>query len=178
MLAYLALGLVCFILGYFFKKGIFFIKSKLFKKWKIETENGTCEETESMEVEKEYDFEDLKMVFLVREDLKLGAGKIAAQVAHAAVSLYDEICENGKPYYRQALENWNEFGAKKIVLRAKDLEDLKSVKAACKKKGIPCSMIADAGRTQIEPGTITVLGIGPEESKKLDIITGEFKLMR
>jgi len=53
------------------------------------------------------------MVFLVREDLKLGAGKIAAQVAHAAVGLFDEISQNGLPYYEQALEYWHEFGAKK-----------------------------------------------------------------
>jgi PTH2 family peptidyl-tRNA hydrolase len=39
-------------------------------------------------------------------------------------------------------------------------------------------MISDAGHTQVDPGTITVIGIGPEKSEKLDRITGKFKLMR
>ena len=55
------------------------------------------------------------MVFLVWDDLKLGAGKIAAQVAHAAVGLVEKITEKGKPYYKQAYNHWSEFGAKNIV---------------------------------------------------------------
>lgn len=81
-------------------------------------------------------------------------------------------------YYKNALEHWDEFGAKKVVLKADSLEVLKRVHKLCKQRKIPSIMISDAGRTQVEPGTQTVLGIGPEISEKLNKITGEFRLMK
>ena len=56
--------------------------------------------------------DDLKMVFLVRQDLKMGAGKIAAQVAHAAIGLYDDILEEENIYQKNALNSWFNFGQK------------------------------------------------------------------
>jgi PTH2 family peptidyl-tRNA hydrolase len=108
----------------------------------------------------------------------MGVGKIAAQVAHAGVGLFSKISSRGKPYYKKALKAWDEFGSKKIVLKAKNLEELEETHKKCKHKGIPSLLISDAGRTQVDPGTVTVLGIGPEVSEKLDKITGEFKLMK
>jgi PTH2 family peptidyl-tRNA hydrolase len=171
-----------FLLGAYYKKILFYLITKLKGKLKRDEEekDKIKEEDDDDEGEEVHDFEeaDLKMVFLVREDLKLGAGKIAAQVAHAAVGLVEKINEKGKSYYKQALEHWSEFGAKKIVLRIKDLEELKAVQKLCKKQKIPSCMISDAGHTQVDPGTVTVLGIGPEDSEKLDKVTGQFKLMR
>ena len=69
---------------------------------------------------KEYLFDvtdDLKMVFLVRQDLKMGAGKIAAQVAHAAIGLYDDIFEGDNNYQKSALDYWFNLGQKKVVLK-------------------------------------------------------------
>jgi peptidyl-tRNA hydrolase, PTH2 family len=193
-LYYLVFGIICFIFGATYKKILFALARKL--KIKIKEYADKQEEAEAKkadnstksqndnnsddEGEEVFDFEDadLKMVFLVRDDLKLGAGKIAAQVAHAAVGLTEKINEKGKSYYKQALEHWSEFGAKKIVLRAKDLEELKNVHKQCKKLKIPSIMISDAGHTQVDPGTVTVVGIGVEDSSKLDKITGGFKLMR
>lgn len=175
---YFLFGLVCFVLGANSRKLLQYLYRMLKKNKKEKNDDIVSEEGE--EENKKYDFEnaDLKMVFLVREDLKLGAGKIAAQVAHAAVGLYEEINNEGKDYYQQALDYWNEFGAKKIVLKVKDLEELKVKRKECKKLKIPSIMISDAGHTQVDPGTITVLGIGPEASEKLNKITGELKLMR
>jgi PTH2 family peptidyl-tRNA hydrolase len=125
-------------------------------------------------------------VFLVREDLKLSTGKTAAQVAHAAVGkcyfnysgLVNKINKRGSKYYKSALNYWNDFGAKKIVLKVNNLETIERVQKACRNLKIPCSMISDAGRTEVEPGTVTVLGVGPEVSDKLNKITGEFRLMK
>jgi PTH2 family peptidyl-tRNA hydrolase len=177
----LIFGTICFIIGLNFKRIVLKFNKYLGKKEKADetiekTSENNAENTE--EDDKQYEFNDLKMVFLVREDLKLGAGKIAAQVAHAAVHLYDEINQAGNAYYQQALDYWNEYGAKKIVLKAKNLDELKMVKKKCKEAKIPSVIISDAGHTQVDPGTKTVLGIGPEESEKLNKITGEFKLMR
>ena len=127
-----------------------------------------------------YDFDDadLKMVFLVREDLKMGAGKIAAQVAHAAVGLFDEITSGKDEFHQKALDYWTEYGAKKIVLRAENLEVMVNAAKACKEAKIPHLMISDAGHTQVPAGSVTVLGIGPDESAKINLITGKLKLMR
>lgn len=190
---YLVFGIICFIFGVTYKKILFALARKLklkIKEYNEKQEEASAKKLDSTQPQDEnnsdeegeevFDFEDsdLKMVFLVREDLKLGAGKIAAQVAHAAVGLTEKINEKGKNYYKKALEYWSEFGAKKIVLRAKDLEELKNVHKQCKKHKIPSIMISDAGHTQVDPGTVTVVGIGVEDSSKLDKITGGFKLMR
>jgi PTH2 family peptidyl-tRNA hydrolase len=190
---YLVFGIICFIFGATYKKILFALARKLklkIKEYNEKQEEASAKKLDSTQPQDEnnsdeegeevFDFEDsdLKMVFLVREDLKLGAGKIAAQVAHAAVGLTEKINEKGKNYYKKALEYWSEFGAKKIVLRAKDLEELKNVHKQCKKHKIPSIMISDAGHTQVDPGTVTVVGIGVEDSSKLDKITGGFKLMR
>ena len=45
------------------------------------------------------------------------------------------------------------------------------------KKILPCALIKDAGRTQIEPGTITALGIGPALESDIDKYTKDLKLL-
>lgn len=91
--------------------------------------------------------------------------------------MYDRIKNGKQSYYKQALEYWTTYGAKKVVLKGKDKETLENIKAECKKLKIPTYLVADAGRTQIEAGSVTVLGIGPEISEKLNKITGKLKLM-
>ena len=121
--------------------------------------------------------DDLKMVFLVRQDLKMGAGKIAAQVAHAAIGLYDNIFEGDNDYQKNALDYWFNLGQKKVVLKADNLNIMLEVVKKCKELKLQYCMISDAGHTQIPAGSITVLGIGPDTSEKINQITGSFKLM-
>ena len=117
------------------------------------------------------------MVFLVRQDLKMGAGKIAAQVAHAAIGLYDDILEGENIYQKTALNNWFNYGQKKVVLKVNDLNMMLEVVKKCKKLKLQYCLISDAGHTQIPEGSITVLGIGPDVSEKINDVTGTFKLM-
>ena len=129
---------------------------------------------------KKYNFssnDDLKMVFLVRQDLKMKAGKIASQVAHAAIGLYDDIIFGNNIYQKEALDFWVNYGQKKIVLRVPNLEIMTNAYRQCKKENIATCLITDAGLTQIEPFSKTVLGIGPDKSEKINKITGTFKLM-
>jgi PTH2 family peptidyl-tRNA hydrolase len=116
------------------------------------------------------DNEGLKQVILVRMDLKLPKGKLAAQVAHASV---DAVSKTD----RKLLDRWNEGGAKKVVLKAADEKELLALQQQARDAGMKSSLIADAGRTVLEPGTITCLGIGPDLESKIDKITGKLKVL-
>ncbi len=110
----------------------------------------------------------LKQVIAVRCDLKMGKGKLAAQVAHAALSAAD------KSRYRA---DWIAAGQKKTVVKVRDEAEMMSVFSEGKRAGIAAVLIEDAGHTQLEPGTKTCVGLGPAEESELDRITGGLKLM-
>ena len=111
-----------------------------------------------------------KQVILVREDLKLPKGKLAAQSSHASV---DATLKSDK----KIIELWKKEGGKKIVLKIKDEEELFKYKQMAEDAGIKTALITDAGHTVVEPGTITCLGIGPDEERKIDSVTGNLKMM-
>jgi PTH2 family peptidyl-tRNA hydrolase len=113
---------------------------------------------------------EYKQCIIVRDDLKLSKGKLAVQVAHAAISAY-ELADN------EVREAWKEGGQKKVVLRVAALQDLFELKESARKQGLPAVLITDAGLTEVPPGTITVLGIGPAEIVELDKITGNLNLL-
>lgn len=114
----------------------------------------------------------MKQVIVVRKDLKLGKGKLAAQVAHASLNAYKETMRNEPEWVRK----WEGEGEKKVVLKVENEAELLNLYNTVKKK-FPCSLIRDAGLTQTEPGTITCLGIGPVPDGEIDPITGKLKLV-
>ena len=101
-------GIFSFILGRYLNNIINLLKGK---------RNRTKMKKEETDYNnKKYNFkdsDDLKMVFLVRQDLKMKAGKIAAQVAHAALGLYDDIIFSNNKYQQEALDFWVTYGQKK-----------------------------------------------------------------
>jgi PTH2 family peptidyl-tRNA hydrolase len=111
-----------------------------------------------------------KQVVVVRKDLKLGKGKLAAQVAHASIG-------SMKKARKRVVKLWESEGSKKVVLKVDDLQQLKNIrrKAACEK--LPSFIVSDAGLTQIRGGTITCLGIGPAAEEKIDKVTKDLKLL-
>ncbi|MBE0520838.1 MAG: peptidyl-tRNA hydrolase [Candidatus Methanoperedenaceae archaeon] len=111
-----------------------------------------------------------KQCIIIRDDLKLSKGKLAVQVAHAAVSAYEWAD-------KKTQEAWKEEGQKKVVLRVPTLRDLFELKEIARKHDLSTALITDAGLTEIPPGTVTVLGIGPAEVTELDKITGNLKLV-
>lgn len=111
---------------------------------------------------------ELKQVIVVRKDLKLSKGKLAAQVAHASLS----AAEKSK-WKRE----WMEGLQKKSVLKCKDLDELLEIYEDAKKVGLSAEIIRDAGRTEIPAGTVTCVGIGPAPEDEMDKVTGRLKLL-
>ena len=117
--------------------------------------------------------EEYKQVILIRTDLKMGVGKKCAQSCHASVSASDFVRIQDKP----AWKSWKNTGQKKVVLKIHSLEQLNDLKEKFKSKKIPFFIVNDAGLTQLTPGTITAVGIGPVLSTEIDKITGDLKLL-
>lgn len=119
----------------------------------------------------------MKMVILVRTDLQMGKGKIASQVAHAAVSLVIDILTYQKSAYREWLDQWLMEGQPKIVVKVTSETELIERINKARAENLPTTMIRDAGRTQITPDTLTCGGIGPAPDILIDKITGDLKLL-
>ncbi len=116
---------------------------------------------------------EYKVVILMRQDLKLSKGKSAAQACHAAVS----CALASKKKDPSSFSEWDSCGQKIAVLKVEDERALFEFKAVADRQGIINSIVCDAGRTEIEPGTYTCLGIGPEKQSVLDKITGGLKML-
>lgn len=114
-----------------------------------------------------------KQAIVIRSDLGMGKGKIAGQVSHASVSSYN-LVRRANP---EIAAEWEMQGQKKIVLKVDGEQELLDYFNQCKRAGIPCGLIRDAGHTQLEPGTLTCFGAGPWDEKELDKILGELKLL-
>lgn len=114
-----------------------------------------------------------KVVFVVREDLRLTAGKVAAQVAHAAVMLVEEASRR-KP---RLVEDWKAAGQRKIVLLAPNLVVLEELARGARARGLTTVIVEDAGHTEVAPGTRTVLGIGPAPASAIDPVTAHLPLL-
>jgi PTH2 family peptidyl-tRNA hydrolase len=111
-----------------------------------------------------------KQVIVVRTDLKLGKGKLAAQVAHASVESFLRTPEKDQ-------RTWLSENQKKVVLKVKNERELLEIYEKAKRAGFSSTLIMDAGLTQIPPGTKTAVGIGPVEEEKIDRITGDLSLL-
>lgn len=117
--------------------------------------------------------EKLKMVFVVNHELKMGKGKIAAQVAHAAVKA-TLVCGEQDP---ALLDAWFKTGQKKICVKGDSAQHLDQLSNQAKKDGILSNKIHDAGHTQIPAGSFTVLALGPCRDEEVETITGDLKLL-
>ena len=114
----------------------------------------------------------MKQAIVIRSDLGMGKGKLAGQTAHASVSAYNVARARDKEAARQ----WEGEGQKKIVLKVGSEGDLISLYEGMK-RAIPCALIRDAGRTQLEPGTVTCFGAGPADEALINKYTKDLKLL-
>ena len=113
---------------------------------------------------------EFKQVILVRNDLKLPKGKLAAQVAHASV---EAVLQSDK----KIVKKWRAEGMKKVVLKVVGEEELRDFQRKAKELSIVAPVITDAGKTVVAPGTVTCLGMGPDEEEKIDSICAGLKII-
>ncbi len=116
--------------------------------------------------------ECIKQVVVVRTDLGMGRGKIAAQVGHACVLGAEHVRKSHPDWFR---EWWT--GQEKIIVRVSGLGELQRIRAGAVDLNLPWSEVTDAGHTQIAPGTITCISIGPAPENLVDQVTGNLKLL-
>ena len=114
-----------------------------------------------------------KQVIILRTDLGMSRGKIAAQAGHAAVSAAEEARKKHPEWWKA----WLEEGQCKVALKVKSEQELLNLEREAKASNLPSALVTDRGLTEVPPGTITCLGIGPAPSLLIDEITGELPLL-
>lgn len=108
---------------------------------------------------------------VVNEALNLPRGKLAAQVAHAAVQGFIEASSKTQ-------SAWLDAGMPKVVVQGASEDDLFDLAQRASRAGLPIALIRDAGRTVVAAGTVTCLCIGPARAEEIDVFTGDRKLVK
>jgi len=111
----------------------------------------------------------VKQTIAARADLGMGDGKLAAQVAHASLSAYEEAGT-------KARKQWKGEGQKKVVVQADGEDAIFELAEKARAEGLPHAVVRDAGHTQLDPGTVTALAVGPGEDEIVDKVTGDLSL--
>jgi PTH2 family peptidyl-tRNA hydrolase len=112
---------------------------------------------------------EFKQVLVLRSDLGMSPGKMAAQAAHASLLAHDAAPE-------EARRIWKKTGAKKVALKVATLKELLRLRDEARGMGLPFGLVEDAGHTELPPGSVTALGIGPAPEADVDRLTGDLPL--
>ncbi|MES1915588.1 MAG: hypothetical protein MHM6MM_007512 [Cercozoa sp. M6MM] len=115
----------------------------------------------------------MKFYLCVRTDLKMQKGKIAAQCSHATWGLGRALLKKDPAL----LDAWHVYGQPKITLKLTSKEQMLELAERAKQEDLPCYIVVDAGRTQVEPGSFTVLAIGPLPEDVGRDVVGHLKLL-
>ncbi|KAK1674439.1 peptidyl-tRNA hydrolase PTH2 [Colletotrichum godetiae] len=125
--------------------------------------------------------EECKLVLVVRTDLGMTKGKMAAQASHATLACYKSLskaaAKDPTSPAAKILSRWENLGQAKIAVQIKNQDEMLELMGKARSLGVTSEVIADAGRTQIEAGSLTVLGVGPAPRSLVDQITGHLKLL-
>jgi len=117
--------------------------------------------------------EPCKLVLVVRNDLGMSPGKIAAQCSHATLACYKSLVKKNP----KLVHHWERTGQAKIALKCSSEMQLQELEAIAKSLNLCARSIQDAGRTEVEAGTTTVLGIGPAPVELVNQVTGKLRLL-
>lgn len=110
---------------------------------------------------------------VIRADIRMSCGKMCAQAAHAAVA----ACEESRRSHEKWFREWLREGQRKVVLKVYSLDELIGLKREADGLNIPNALVEDRGLTELPPGTVTCLAIGPAPRELVDKVTGRLKLV-
>jgi peptidyl-tRNA hydrolase len=118
------------------------------------------------------------MVFLVRNDIKMGKGKIAVHVGHATQYIIEECIQRKHVTYT----TWKRFhNSQKMVLKVnsgKELDELHSkLVELAYKLHFPVKIVKDDQATQRSDNMTIVVGFGPIRRNEVDWVIGGLKLL-
>jgi cytochrome c oxidase assembly factor 4 len=99
-----------------------------------------------------------KQVLVVRKDLNMSSGKIAAQSVHATL--------------RAIVVSEYTFSQMNVCITCgvKNEGKLFNLIKKAEENNIPYGLQIDSGKTEVESGTATVLSLGPVEGEKIEIL--------
>ncbi len=115
---------------------------------------------------------EFKQIIIIRADLGMGKGKIAAQASHASLEAYEKTLKKEPSW----VDEWKTRGQAKIVVKVNSKQELLEWFERLKNL-FPCALIKDAGRTQLTPGEATAVGVGPAPESELNKYTKDLKLL-
>jgi PTH2 family peptidyl-tRNA hydrolase len=125
---------------------------------------------------KDAEARQVKQYLVIRKDLELSAGKIAAQCAHAALKVFlDKFQDDDIPYKYTVLLTeeeglWMDGLFTKIVKYVKSEADLLKVYEKAKAAGLNVSLIKDMALTELKEPAYTAVAIGPNYVDKIEPI--------
>jgi PTH2 family peptidyl-tRNA hydrolase len=98
---------------------------------------------------------------------------MVVQACHAAVKANDE----SKRWNQKTWKNWRDGGGKKVALKCESLEELEHLEKKAQDLQLITCKIQDAGHTEVPPGSITCLAIGPDREEQIDQVTQHLPLI-
>ncbi len=112
------------------------------------------------------------MYIFMNKGLGLSPGKLASQVAHAAVKASDMSD-------KKLRDDWNKFGFyTKLIMEARNEEHLKTIQKYLEDREIKTAMIIDEGRTEIDAHQATALGVEVIDKNEKGEIFKAFQLYK
>jgi PTH2 family peptidyl-tRNA hydrolase len=122
-----------------------------------------------------------KQVIVIRKDLNMRKGKIAAQAAHASLGAILSQCKFQDDKCTMVMDDrsreWLTGMFKKICVYVESESELLELYQKAKDAGLISSLIQDQGHTEFHGvKTYTAIAIGPDYNEKIDAITGQLPL--
>lgn len=134
---------------------------------------------------------EVKQYIILRTDLPMNKGKLAAQASHASMKVFFDKMRCGEIppaadgwthqhvlFVTEEEQKWIEGRFTKIVKKVKNENQLLKVYNQAKEAGLNCSLIKDAGLYGLEGENYTAVAVGPNYVEKCDPVVKKLQLLK